>query len=132
VSADEPERAGAVLLVDDNPANLKLVLALLASEAYEVRTATDAQQALAVLETFAPRVILLDIQLPDMDGLALTRRLKADGRTRGIAIIAVTAYAMSGDEQKAKEAGVDEYVTKPIDKNVLRVLVRRHMGGTLH
>jgi two-component system cell cycle response regulator DivK len=104
-----------ILVVDDNPANLKLMRVLLRSEGYEVRTSTDAGDALAALQSFRPRVILMDIQMPGIDGLELTRRLKADPNTRDITIVATTAYAMKGDEDKARAAGCDGYVTKPID-----------------
>jgi CheY-like chemotaxis protein len=108
-----------ILAVDDNAANLKLVRVVLQLEGYDVRTATTADEALAVLETFRPRLILMDIQLPGIDGLELTRRLKADPATRDTIILALTAYAMKGDEQKALEAGCDGYVTKPIDTRTL-------------
>jgi len=116
-----------VLVVDDNPQNLKLVRVLLASEGYDVRAAADAEEALCILEEFSPRVILMDIQLPGMDGLTLTRRLKADPAHRDIVIIALTAYAMKGDDLKAIEAGCDDYVAKPIDVDALPRLIRRHL-----
>lgn len=108
-----------ILIVDDNATNLKLVRVLLASEGYDVRTALDAEQALQVLATFAPRLILMDIQLPGMDGLELTRRLKADPAHRDAIIVALTAYAMKGDDEKAYAAGCDAYVAKPIDIEAL-------------
>ncbi len=104
-----------ILVVDDNPANLKLARVLLLAEGFEVRTAQDAEQALATLQTFTPRLILMDVQLPGMDGLELTRQLKADPQWRGVVIVALTAYAMKGDEEKALAAGCDAYVAKPID-----------------
>jgi len=113
----------AILVVDDNPANLKLVRVMLALEGYDVRTATSADEALSVLETFRPRLILMDLQLPGMDGLELTRRLKADSATRDTVILALTAYAMKGDEEKAREAGCDGYVTKPIDTRALPAVI---------
>jgi CheY-like chemotaxis protein len=116
-----------ILIVDDNPANLKLARILLTTEGYEVRTAADAEEALAVLATWLPRVILMDLQLPGMDGLELTRRLKAEPATRDITILALTAYAMKGDEQKAREAGCDGYISKPIDTRALPVLVAGYL-----
>lgn len=113
----------AILIVDDNPVNLKVVRVLLLVEGYEVRTAADAEEALRVLQTFRPRLILMDLQLPGMDGLGLTRFLRSDPATRDIAILAVTACAMKGDEQKAREAGCDAYITKPIDTRTLPGLV---------
>jgi two-component system cell cycle response regulator DivK len=118
----------AVLIVDDNAQNLKLASVLLRTEGFEVRTAVDAEEALRELETFSPRLILMDIQLPGMDGLELTRRLKADPSRCGIAVIALTAYAMKGDEQKARAAGCDGYVAKPIDVNELPRLLREHLA----
>ena len=108
-----------ILIVDDNPANLKLARVILAAEGYEVRVAVDAEEALALLADFRPRLILMDLQLPRMDGLTLTRRLKADAATRDITILALTAYAMKGDEEKALQAGCDGYITKPIDTRKL-------------
>src|SRR5580658_2141874 len=116
-----PHRSGVsvsgetILIVDDNAANLKLARVLLHGEGYEVRTAADAEEALRLLPTFRPRLILMDIQLPGMDGLELTRRLKGDAATNDIVILALTAYAMKGDEEKARAAGCDGYVVKPID-----------------
>ncbi|MGH9443492.1 MAG: response regulator [Thermoanaerobaculia bacterium] len=104
-----------ILIVDDNPANLKLARVLLSTEGYVVRTAADAEEALEQLRVSHPRLILMDIQLPGMDGLELTRRLKADPSTSGIAILALTSYAMKGDEERALAAGCDGYVAKPID-----------------
>ena len=120
----------SILVVDDNPANMKLVSFVLTSRGYDVHTAADATQVLAALETFMPRLILMDVQLPGMDGLTLTRRLKADPRTRDIPIIAVTAYAMRGDEQKARDAGCDGYVTKPINTRTLPDTVAKYLLGS--
>jgi CheY-like chemotaxis protein len=118
-----------ILIVDDNAANLKLARVLLSGEGYEVLTAGDAEQALELLESFRPRLILMDLQLPGMDGLELTRRLKADPARRDIAVIALTAYAMKGDEEKARAAGCDGYVTKPIDTEKLPRQVADHLSS---
>lgn len=115
--------AKKILIVDDNPSNLKLFTFLLASSGYALRTAVDAREALAALAEFHPDLVLLDLQLPDMDGLELARRLKADPSTKDIPIIAVTAYAMKGDEERARASGVDGYISKPIDKNSFRAAV---------
>lgn len=109
----------AILVVDDNPANLKLVRVLLRVKGYVVTTAGDAEEALLALSASRPAVILMDLQLPGMDGLELTRRLKADAATRDVVVIALTAYAMKGDEERAFAAGCDDYVTKPIDVEAL-------------
>ena len=121
-------RTEPILVVDDNHTNLKLARILLESEGYEVVAAQDAEEALLLLETCLPRLILMDLQLPGMDGLELTRRLKADPRTRAIPILAVTSYAMLGDEQRALAAGCDGYVTKPIDTVALPLLLARTLG----
>ena len=118
-----------VLIVDDNLANLKLVRILLAAEGYDVRTATDAQEAMDVIRGARPRLILMDIQLPGMDGLELTRRLRADPRTRDTLIVALTAYAMRGDEQRAREAGCDGYIPKPIDTRALPGVIAGYLAG---
>jgi two-component system cell cycle response regulator DivK len=117
----------AILIVDDNPVNLKLLRVTLVVAGYDVRTAVDAEQALTVLASFHPRLILMDIQLPGMDGLELTRRLKADPATRDAIVLAVTAYAMKGDEQRALDAGCDGYVTKPVDTRTLATTVARSL-----
>ena len=118
-----------ILIVDDNAQNLKLVRVLLASEGYDVRTAVDAESALELLDTFTPRLILMDLQLPGMDGLELTRQLKADPERRSISVVALTAYAMKGDEVKALAAGCDGYVAKPIDVETLPRIVQQHLDG---
>jgi PAS domain S-box-containing protein len=125
VAAGPPE---PILIVDDNPQNLELARALLSARGYDVRTVADAEAALNLLTSFTPRLILVDIQLPGMDGLELTRRLKADPARRGIVIIAVTAYAMKGDDQKAFAAGCDGYVSKPIDIDALPRIVAQHLA----
>lgn len=122
--------AGApILIVEDHPANRTLLSFLLTAHGYEVRSAAHAAEALEMLETFAPRLILMDLQLPGMDGLELTRRLKADPRTRDICIVAVTAYAMKGDEQRVRDAGCDGYVTKPIDTRQLPETIAGYLGA---
>ena len=117
-----------ILIVDDNPVNLKLAKLLLTGEGYNVRTAADAEEALRILQEFDPRLILMDIQLPGMDGLELTRRLKADPATRNIKILGLTAYAMKGDEEKILAAGCDGYVSKPIDTRTLPGLIEDYLA----
>src|SRR5690349_3590916 len=94
-----------VLVVDDSPDNLVLTQFLLESEGFEVRTAEDAEQALEALKTYRPHLILMDVQLPGMDGLELTRQLRADPKWRDVVIVALTAYAMKGDEENCLAAG---------------------------
>jgi CheY-like chemotaxis protein len=117
-----------ILIVDDNPQNLKLAKVILAAEGYEVKTAIDAEEALRILESFTPRLIMMDLQLPRMDGLELTRRLKADPARREIIIIALTAYAMKGDDEKAFAAGCDGYISKPIDIDALPRVVAEYLA----
>ena len=108
-----------ILIVDDNPSNLKLASDLLEWAGYQIFKATDAQEALEAIRESMPDLILMDVGLPGMDGLALTRKLKADDATKGIRIIALTSFAMKGDEQKAFDAGCDGYIAKPIDTRTL-------------
>ena len=117
-----------ILIVDDNPVNLKLTRILLAGEGYEVHTCSDAEEAMRVLQSLRPHMILMDIQLPGIDGLELTRRLKADPATRDITILGLTAYAMKGDEQKILAAGCDGYIAKPIDTRTLPAVIDRYLG----
>ncbi|MDB4991012.1 MAG: two-component hybrid sensor and regulator [Myxococcaceae bacterium] len=114
-----------VLVVDDHDLNLKLMMYLLATEDCEVVTALNAEQARASMRENKPDLVLLDLQLPDLDGLSLTRLLRADPAFVDLTIVAVTAYAMKGDEERARAAGVDHYVTKPIAKDAFRSMVAR-------
>lgn len=103
-----------ILIIDDNPINLKLVSDVLEIGGFTVWPAKDAEEAQAVLRGEIPDLILMDIALPGMDGLTLTRLLKADTRYQCIPIVALTASAMKGDEEKALAAGCAGYITKPI------------------
>jgi CheY-like chemotaxis protein len=116
-----------ILVVDDNPLNAKLTRLLLSNTGYDVRTAGNAGEALEVLKSFAPRVILMDLQLPDMDGFELTRLLKRDPAFADVVILALTAYAMKGDERRALEAGCDGYVAKPIDTRALPAMIAEYV-----
>jgi CheY-like chemotaxis protein len=116
-----------VLIVDDDAVNLKLARVVLEEEGYAVRTASDADEAFHVLRTFFPKVVLVDIKLPGIDGLELTRRLKSDAATSDIVILAVSASAMQGDDEKARAAGCDGYVTKPIDIEALLKTIASHI-----
>lgn len=118
-----------ILVVDDNVTNLKLIEYLLQAKGYDVLTAVDAESALEAVRSKRPSLVLMDLQLPGMDGLELTRRLKSDPSTREILIVAVTAYAMKGDEQRALDAGCDGYIAKPIDTRALPQMVESHLDG---
>jgi CheY-like chemotaxis protein len=120
---------GLILVVDDNITNLKLACDVLEWAGYEVAHAGDAEQALEVIAAKMPNLILMDIGLPGMDGLTLTRKLKDDPATRGIRVVALTAFAMKGDEQKALDAGCDGYISKPIDTRRLPVQVAQWVSG---
>ncbi len=113
----------SILIVDDNAINLKLAKVTLKIAGYDVHTAIDADDALSILATFQPRLILMDLQLPGMDGLALTRKLKANPQYKNTIILAVTAYAMKGDEEKALSAGCHGYIAKPINTQALPDIV---------
>jgi len=104
-----------ILIVDDNPTNLKLASQVLEIEGYTVDLAADAEQAQELLQHMTPDLILMDIALPGMDGLTLTRKLKTDEKLKHIPVVAMTAFAMKGDDRKALDAGCDGYITKPID-----------------
>lgn len=117
----------SILIVDDNVTNLKLVKVLLEAEGYTIRTATHANDAAQVLLEFHPQLILMDIQLPDMDGLTYTRQLKADHNTAHITVVALTAYAMKGDEEKALASGCSGYITKPVDTRQLAQQVAQYL-----
>jgi two-component system cell cycle response regulator DivK len=118
-----------ILVVDDNPMNLTLLEAMLKARGYAVLTAGGGEEALRSLERTRPRLILMDLQMPGIDGFELTRRLKADAATREIAIIAVTAFAMSGDEARARAAGCNDYVSKPIDRRLLYQVIEKHLAA---
>jgi CheY-like chemotaxis protein len=118
----------SILVVDDNVINLKLMRFLLVSRGYEVRTAEDAEQARAELDRALPDLVLMDIQLPGTDGLTLTRELRSVPRTQRLVIVAVTAYAMKGDEERATQAGVDGYITKPLSKDPFLLTVSKYVA----
>ena len=107
------------LIVDDAPLNLKLLSVVLTTNGYRVRTAETAEQAIEILQGYLPKLLLVDIRLPGMDGLTLVRTLRQQPRYRDLVIVAVTASAMKGDEEVALAAGCDSYITKPIDTRTL-------------
>jgi two-component system, cell cycle sensor histidine kinase and response regulator CckA len=118
-----------ILIVDDSAANLKLARVLLEREGYAVRTAADADTAIRILSTLKPSLILMDVQLPDMDGLDLTRRLRADPATRDIMIVAASASTAGGDEQKAIAAGCDGYIAKPLEVGSFASVIAGYLAG---
>jgi CheY-like chemotaxis protein len=119
--------ATTILVVDDDLANLALAEALLQAEGFQVCVAMDGPSMERVLTTCSPALILMDIQLPEIDGWELTRRLKADPATRDIPVIALTAYGKPGDEAKARQAGFADFLSKPISTRELPGILRRHL-----
>jgi two-component system, cell cycle response regulator DivK len=116
-----------ILLVEDNVVNRRLAEFLLRSEGYQVREAASAHEAFELLSLEKPDLILMDVQLPGLDGLEATKRLKANPATRDIPVVAVTSYAMKGDRESALAAGCCGYITKPIDKTTFVKEVAIHL-----
>lgn len=114
-----------VLVIEDNAAGLELVCTLLEGVGCDVLTAATAKAGLAAARAEGPDLILMDVQLPGMDGYEATFRLKSDSRTAKIPVVAVTAHAMRGEEDQARAAGCDGYLTKPIREQEFFGLVRR-------
>lgn len=123
-------RTPRVLVVEDNPVNMELVAALLETEDCRVISAETADVSLRLAAAEQPDLILMDIQLPGMSGHDAARRLKADPATAGIPVVALTAHAMLGEEARAREAGFDAFLTKPIDTQAFRNTLRRFLGNT--
>ena len=122
-------RETTVLVVDDNLLNLELVTDVLTTAGYVIRQARSAEEALVAARTETPDLILLDIGLPGMDGHTAVRELKSDPKTRDIVTVALTAFAMAGDEERARESGFDGYVTKPIHTRTLAQTVARLLSA---
>jgi two-component system cell cycle response regulator DivK len=114
-----------ILYVEDNEFNRKIVRDLLAHTSYRLIEATDGEEGVAAALQEAPNLILMDIQLPKISGLDATRRLRADPRTAHTPIIAITSYALSGDEQRALDAGASAYLAKPYSPRELLDLIRK-------
>jgi CheY-like chemotaxis protein len=118
-----------ILIVDDNSINLELTKALLSRHGYDLQTAGNADDVVTALRTFRPRLILMDIHLPGMDGLDLTRRLKNDPATKDIIIVAITGYTFKSAERAAFDAGCDGFITKPVDTRSLAGLLGEYLNG---
>jgi len=116
-----------VLVVEDHEDNRRILRDLLGSAGYDMIEAENGQAAIVLAAEKRPDLILMDIQLPIMDGYEATRRIKADPDLRGIPLIVVTSYALSGDEEKARLAGCDDYVSKPFSPRDLLAKIRRHI-----
>ena len=117
-----------ILIVEDNDLNLKLFRDLLGAHGYETIETKEGMEAIGLTRREQPDLILMDIQLPEISGLDVTRRLKADESTRDIPIIAVTAFAMKDDEEKILAAGCQAYISKPISIMLFINTVRRFLG----
>lgn len=117
-----------ILVVEDNPANMKLALLLLRNVGHEVLAAIDAESGLALARSERPDLILMDVQLPGMDGLAATALLKQDPATASIPVVAVTAMAMASDREKTRAAGCDGYISKPLRYRELYACIDTLLG----
>ena len=118
-----------ILVVEDNKMNLELVSDILTARGYEVIQASEGRQALELARRLLPDLILMDIQLPEMDGLEVTRRLKGAADTRDIEVVALTAHAMRGDRERAQAAGCAGYIAKPIDIHEFTGIIEGYLKG---
>jgi two-component system, cell cycle response regulator DivK len=118
-----------VLVVDDHEDNRRILRDLLQSAGYEIVEATTGEDAVVTAEARVPDLILMDIQLPGIDGYEATRRIKANEALRRIPLIVVTSYALSGDDAKAFAAGADAYVAKPFSPRAMLAKIREHLPG---
>ena len=118
-----------ILLVEDNEMNRDMLTRRLERKGFEVVIAVDGQAGVDMASSSNPDIILMDLSLPVMDGWEATRQIKADPATQGIPLIALTAHAMAGDEQKAREAGCDDYDTKPVDLKRLLGKIENLLGS---
>lgn len=114
-----------ILVVEDNAANMVVAMALLKPAGYAILQATTAEEGIAIAKAETPDLILMDISLPGMDGLTATSLLKEDARTERIPVLALTAHAMKGDEEKAFAVGCAGYITKPIEKKLFLAEIAR-------
>jgi two-component system cell cycle response regulator DivK len=117
-----------ILVVEDQEDNRRIIRDMLSATDYELTEAANGEEALAAVARERPDLILMDIQLPGIDGYEATRRIKADPSLNSIPIIAVTSYALSGEEQKARAAGCDDYVAKPYSPRQLLAKIRQRIG----
>ena len=116
-----------ILVVEDNELNMKLVRGLLSMGDYDVHEAVDAESGIELARQHSPDLILMDIQLPGMDGLAATRLMREDRELVDIPVVALTSYAMEGDEEKAMESGCSGYISKPIDTRSFLESIDRYL-----
>lgn len=121
--------APRILVVEDDDDNRGIVVKILTGEGYSTLEATDGRAAIALARREHPDLIIMDLAMPDLDGWETSRRLKADPKSADIPIIALTAFAMRGDEERARKAGCDAYLSKPCRPQAIREAVRRFVGG---
>jgi two-component system cell cycle response regulator DivK len=121
--------AKQILVVEDNEKNMKLFRDVLRATGYRTLEASTGGQALLLAATHRPALVLMDIRLPDMDGMEALSRLRMDERTASIPVLAVTAQAMKGDSERFREAGFDGYLSKPVDIDAFLATVEQHCGG---
>ncbi len=117
-----------ILVVEDQEDNRQIIRDMLSATDYQITEAENGEEALAAVAKQRPDLILMDIQMPILDGYEATRRIKADPGLRSIPIIAITSYALSGDEQKARAAGCDDYVPKPYSPRQLLAKIRQYLS----
>ena len=120
--------AAKILVVEDNAQNRLLMVDILACHGFEVLEAKDGEEGIKMAHELKPDLILLDMQMPVMDGITAARLLKADPETRSIKILAVTSFAMKGDRERILAAGADEYIAKPINTRELPSIVKKMLG----
>jgi len=123
------EERKQVLCVEDNSVNMLLVSRIVEAEGHELIKAEDGPRALDILSATVPDIILLDINLPGIDGLELARRFKADARLAPIPLVATTAQVLVGDRERCLEAGCDDYLPKPLDIRKLREVIRHYLDN---
>jgi two-component system cell cycle response regulator DivK len=119
-----------ILVVEDQEDNRRIIRDLLSTRGYELIEAADGEAGVRLAKEHRPDLILMDIQLPVLDGYEATRRIKADPELRAVPIVVVTSYALSGDDQKAVAAGCDGYVAKPFSPRQLLATIRKFLGET--
>src|SRR6185503_19406016 len=119
----------SILVVDDQPLTIKLIQSILAGEGYQVRVAANATEALQAIQSSEPDLILMDIHLPGLDGLALTKLLRSNPELRHVKIIAISAYSLTENDERITAAGCDVFIPKPIDTRALASSIREYLDG---
>jgi two-component system, cell cycle response regulator DivK len=123
------EAAAQILVVEDNEKNMKLFRDVLSATGYRILEATTGREAIALATERSPDLVLMDIQLPDIDGVEALGRIRADGRSASVPVLALTAQAMDGDRQRFLAAGFDDYLSKPVNVADLVATVKRYCEG---